>query len=144
MNTVPATLASLLLLLGAAQSAAQTVYRCGPGGREYSQAPCPAGREVDVSDSRSADQRQAATAVVKDQNRLADQLAAERQARARSTPNTGPAGIRRGGPPDGTASVRDKRSTDKGQKSKRPKATKAFKHKPARAEKAAPAGKRAI
>ena len=91
MNAVPAALASLLLVLGLAQADAQTVYRCGPDGREYSQAPCPAGREVDVSDARSAGQRQAAAAVVKDQNRLADQLAAERQARERATPTTGPA-----------------------------------------------------
>ena len=138
MNAVPATLASLLLVLGLAQADAQTVYRCGPDGREYSQAPCPAGREVDVSDARSAGQRQAAAAVVKDQNRLADQLAAERQARERATPTTGPAGIRRGGPPDTTASVLDRPSAGKGQKSQSAKPRKAAKpKKPAKAVKRA-------
>lgn len=45
---------------------AQTVYRCGPDGRTYSQSPCAQGTSVDVGDSRSHDQRASAQAVARD------------------------------------------------------------------------------
>lgn len=57
---------------------AQTVYRCGPDGREYSQTPCLQGRAVDVSDERSAEQRAAAGARVREDRARGDALERER------------------------------------------------------------------
>jgi hypothetical protein len=55
-----------VLALGAAfGAAAQQVYRCGPDGSIYQQAPCAQGRAVDVGDPRTAEQREAAQAVAK-------------------------------------------------------------------------------
>ena len=61
-----AALAIGALALGAAFGAtAQQVYRCGPDGSIYQQAPCAQGRAVDVADPRTAEQREAAQAVAK-------------------------------------------------------------------------------
>ena len=73
--------AALLLACAAFGAAAQTVYRCGPGGRVYQSEPCHGGREVDVSDPRTDEQRRAATEAVAADRRLASQL--ERDQRAR-------------------------------------------------------------
>ena len=73
--------AALLLACAAFGAAAQTVYRCGPGGRAYQSEPCHGGREVDVSDARTDEQRRAATEAVAADRRLASQL--ERDQRAR-------------------------------------------------------------
>jgi hypothetical protein len=59
---------------------AQTVYRCGPDGRVYSQMPCPQGRAVDVSDERSAEQRTAAEARVRDDQVRGNAMERERLA----------------------------------------------------------------
>ncbi|MGY4830812.1 hypothetical protein ACVNIS_19735 [Sphaerotilaceae bacterium SBD11-9] len=75
-----------LVLVGAGTSA-QTVYRCGPDGRAYSQTPCEQGRLVDVSDNRVADQVAAAQARMRDEQSLGDTLQRERHAReARAAP----------------------------------------------------------
>jgi hypothetical protein len=73
----------LLLLLAAtlvcATAQAQTVYRCGPDGREYSQIPCrQGGRAVSVSDERSAEQRAAAEETVREQQAQGDALERDR------------------------------------------------------------------
>jgi len=47
---------SLLTLTGLAQ-AAGAIYRCGPDGRTYSQAPCADGQLVEAADPRTAAQR---------------------------------------------------------------------------------------
>jgi hypothetical protein len=70
----------LLLAAGAAQ--AQTIYRCGPQGREYSQLPCKDARPIDA-DSRTPAQRAAAEQVAKDEERRAEALRRERHARER-------------------------------------------------------------
>lgn len=70
------TLLGALLMCASVQ--AQTVYRCGPEGRVYSQIPCPQGRVVDVSDERSLEQRGLAEARVRDDRTLADALERER------------------------------------------------------------------
>lgn len=58
--------------------AAQTVYRCGPEGRSYSQQPCPEGRALQVGDARTTqEQAQAADAARRDA-RLADTQEQER------------------------------------------------------------------
>ena len=72
---------ALLLACATFGAAAQTVYRCGPGGRLYQNAPCQGGREVDVSDPRTDEQRRAALEAVAADRRLASQM--ERDQRAR-------------------------------------------------------------
>ena len=82
MMTAQRFSAVLLLACCAASGAlAQTVYRCGADGRTYQNAPCANGREVDVSDPRTEDQRRAAREAVAADARLASQL--ERDQRAR-------------------------------------------------------------
>ncbi|HET7794820.1 MAG TPA: hypothetical protein VFL64_15665 [Rhizobacter sp.] len=77
----------LCLALVGASTSAQTIYRCGPDGRAYSQAPCEQGRPVDVSDNRNANQVAAAQARIRDDQTLGDTLQRERQAReARPAP----------------------------------------------------------
>jgi len=56
-----ALLALLPLLVQAAPP--QTVYRCGPDGRVYSQTPCADGKALSVDDPRSASQQKAAREV---------------------------------------------------------------------------------
>lgn len=53
-------LACLLQAVGSAS--AQTIYRCGPDGRHYSQVPCADGRAVAVDDGRTAQQHAEAEA----------------------------------------------------------------------------------
>ena len=65
---------------------AQTVYRCGPDGRVYSQSPCPQGRAVDVSDERSATQRAAAQARAHNDQVRGDALERERLDREAGKP----------------------------------------------------------
>lgn len=60
---------------------AETVYRCGPDGRTYSQSPCPDGRAVDVSDARSNAQQREAAMVVTQQVALAEAMERERHRR---------------------------------------------------------------
>lgn len=60
---------------------AQTVYRCGPDGRQYSQTPCADGRPVTVEDSRSAEQQRAAKDVAARDSKQAEKLADERRQR---------------------------------------------------------------
>ncbi len=74
-------LALLAVSLVCAGAQAQTVYRCGPEGREYSQVPCPQGRAVTVSDERSEQQRSAAEARVREDQALGEGLERERQRR---------------------------------------------------------------
>jgi hypothetical protein len=77
-------MAGLLCIGGSLQ--AQTVYRCGPDGRVYSQSPCPQGRAVDVSDERSATQRAAAQARARGDQVRGDALERERLAREANEP----------------------------------------------------------
>ena len=64
----------LLACCAASGALAQTVYRCGADGRTYQNAPCANGREVDVSDPRTEEQRRAALDVGAANARLASQL----------------------------------------------------------------------
>jgi hypothetical protein len=76
----------LALLLLAGGSPAQTVYRCGPDGRTYSQAPCPEGRAVDVGDARSDAQRREAAQVTRRQDTLGRSMEGDRLARESAPP----------------------------------------------------------
>jgi hypothetical protein len=68
--------ATLLFAVGAQ---AQTVWRCGPEGRSYSDSPCPQGRLVAAGDTRSPAALQEAREVAARQQRLADKLVHDRQ-----------------------------------------------------------------
>ena len=68
MKLLLSLIATLLLALPA-QS--QTVYRCG---NSYSQQPCPGGRAVEASDSRTPEQRKAHEASVRHEKQAADSL----------------------------------------------------------------------
>lgn len=76
-------LPALMLMLMASATEAQTVWRCGPDGRTYADAPCPGGQVVAVADPRSAADVAAAKAVVQQDRRLARQLADDRRERER-------------------------------------------------------------
>jgi hypothetical protein len=84
---------ALLPALLAVPAAAQTVYRCGPEGREYSQTPCKDGRAVDAGDPRSAADRREAREIAAREAQLADKLARENRAREAEAARTGAAGI---------------------------------------------------
>jgi len=90
-----AVLRAALVLATAAAVAAppQTVYRCGPDGRVYSQTPCADGRPVTIDDPRSASQRQAAREAAERDAQLAKQLAEERRQREAAAAGQGLAGI---------------------------------------------------
>ena len=77
------TLVMLLTLTSAAH--AQTVWRCGPDGRSYADAPCPGGQVVAVADPRSPTDVAAARAVVQRDRQLARQLAEDRRELERET-----------------------------------------------------------
>ena len=57
---------------------AQTVWRCGEGGRTYSESPCPGGRQVNAADTRTAAQAQTARDEVKRSQDFAARMRKER------------------------------------------------------------------
>lgn len=91
MKALALMLATPLLALAAGSSTG--VYRCGPDGREYSQAPCPEGKQVQADDPRSEEQRRQAIEAARREAQLGAQLTRERHAREASRSNAGPAGI---------------------------------------------------
>jgi hypothetical protein len=107
-TTLHAVSLSLLLALASAAAVAQKVYRCGPDGREYSQTPCPAGRELDVADPRSEAQRREAREAAAGEARLAKDLQAERRTREREAAarGTGLAGIRKPAAPEAASGAK--------------------------------------
>ena len=82
-----------LAALGLAASAShaappQTVYRCGPEGRVYSQTPCADGKPVTIDDPRSASQQKGSSRCGR-AGRAAGETAGRRTAQARGR-GTGP------------------------------------------------------
>ena len=67
--------AALTLLFTAIGAQAQTVFRCGS---VYSQTPCPQGKVVEATDSRSAAQRAEAKRVAADERKLAADMRRDR------------------------------------------------------------------
>ena len=67
--------AALTLLFTVIGAQAQTVFRCGS---VYSQTPCPQGKVVEVTDSRSAAQRAEAKRVAADERKLAADMRRDR------------------------------------------------------------------
>jgi len=88
--------ACFFALVGGMAAAAppQTVYRCGPEGRVYSQTPCADGRAVTTEDSRSASQQKAADEVATREAQQAQKLADERRQREAAAKNQQAAGIK--------------------------------------------------
>jgi hypothetical protein len=72
------------LLSVAFTAQAQKVYRCGPDGKVYSQAPCADGTVIDASDPRTAEQRAEARRAAAQERRAADAMERERLARERA------------------------------------------------------------
>jgi hypothetical protein len=64
--------------------AVTTIYRCGPGGREYSQRPCTDGTILEGTDGRTAAQRASAARAVEQEKRKAAELERERLAQERA------------------------------------------------------------
>ena len=90
-----AAVATCVLAATAAVAAPpQTVYRCGPDGRQYSQTPCADGRAVTTEDSRSAEQQRAARDVAARDSKHAEKLAAERRQREESAKGQSAAGFK--------------------------------------------------
>ena len=84
---------ALVLIAASSASIAETVYRCGSDGREYSQSPCPGGQAVTVDDTRTPEQQQQAQDAALRQTLLGEQLASERAAREATASRQGAAGI---------------------------------------------------
>lgn len=76
-----------------AQAQGQHVWRCGPDGRVFSDAPCADGRLVATVDSRPSADVQAAREMAQREQRLADKLRDERVQREAVSPGAGLAGI---------------------------------------------------
>ena len=68
--------AAIISLASPAQ--AQSVWRCGEGGRTYSESPCPNGRQVNAADTRTAAQVQTARDELKRSQDLAARMRKER------------------------------------------------------------------
>lgn len=84
---LPHWICAALLAASAGIAAAQaTVYRCGPDGRTFSEKPCAdgGGRTMNVDDSRTAAERDAAHAVAHREARTANSLARDNRQYERS------------------------------------------------------------
>jgi hypothetical protein len=71
----------------------QTIYRCGAAGNVYSHQPCADGRALVLDDTRSTAQVAEARKLERDNLKLADRLARERQAFEAAHPARAAAGI---------------------------------------------------
>ena len=80
---------ALLLCAAIGASAAPKVYRCGPDGRTYQQAPCADGKAVDAADPRTPDQRRAAQDVASSEAKAAAKF--DRDSQPASAPKAGKA-----------------------------------------------------
>ena len=79
MKLIITLLAAALPLLAAAQT--QTVWRCGPDGRSYSDAACSGGMQLAVADAQPQADIDAARALALSDQRLAEQLRQDRAKR---------------------------------------------------------------
>lgn len=86
--------AGALLPLLASAAPPQTVYRCGPDGRVYSQTPCADGKALTVDDPRSVGQQKAAREVAARDAEQAKKLADERRQREDAVKGQAAAGFK--------------------------------------------------
>jgi hypothetical protein len=114
MTRWPAALHGGLLWLACGPGLAappQTVYRCGPDGRIYSQTPCSDGKAVNTDDARSASQQKAARDVAARDAEMARQLAEERRQRDAAVLGQQPAGFKVAPPPEAASAPARKGKT---------------------------------
>lgn len=106
-TTVLVALVALTQLVALSAQAAppQTVYRCGPDGRVYSQAPCTDGKPLSVEDPRSGSQQSAARDVAARDAEQARQLADQRRQRERAAQGQPAAGFKTAPPAPAAASA---------------------------------------
>ncbi|MCB2019261.1 MAG: hypothetical protein KDG44_00500 [Burkholderiaceae bacterium] len=71
MRSLCLAAAALAICFGAA---AQKIYRCGPDGRIYQQAPCTEGKAINAADDRTPEQRAAAQDLAASEARRAAQF----------------------------------------------------------------------
>jgi len=109
-----AGLAVLLSACAAVDAGAATVYRCGPDGKTYQQAPCADGQAVNANDPRSAEQRQAAQAAAKTEAKLGAQMERERLAREAAAVPAGKAVAAKPAASTASAAKTGKKSSAKG------------------------------
>jgi hypothetical protein len=64
--------------VGPLPAQAAVMYRCGQDGRSYSQQPCPEGQRLELGDTRSAEQTEAAHELIRRQQRQGRLLEQER------------------------------------------------------------------
>jgi hypothetical protein len=103
MKRLPVVAAAALVTLAGAMAHAappQTVYRCGPDGRTYSQTPCADGKALSVDDPRSASQNKAAREVAERDAEQARKLADERRQREAAAKDQKAAGFKTAPPAD--------------------------------------------
>ena len=92
--TLNAHLATALLACCASTLAqGQTIWRCGPDGRVFSDSPCAEGRLLATVDPRPAADVQAARDMARREQRMADRLREERVQREAVAPGAGLTGI---------------------------------------------------
>ncbi len=92
MTLRPALLCTLLSA-AACCAQAQSVWRCGADGKQFSDKPCAQGRELQALDPRPAQDVAAAHKAAQREHALAEQLSKERQQREAQAPRAA-AGIR--------------------------------------------------
>ncbi len=114
------TALAFVLLAAAGCTQATQIYRCGPGGREYSQTPCAGGTVLESSDPRSAAQRAEARRVAAQERKLAADLARERERDAAANPPALATGFNaRPTPPEAASAAERGRSHKRYAKSKK-------------------------
>ncbi len=84
---------SLPLMSLPLMSLAQGVWRCGPDGRSYADAPCADGRRIEVDEARPADEVRLAQAQAAREIRTAEALRRERQAQDAAQRGSGLAAV---------------------------------------------------
>ena len=94
---IRASLIVALLSAAGIADAVTTIYRCGPGGKEYSQRPCADGTIVEGTDGRTGAQRAAAERALEQEKRRAAEMERERLAeeRKKAAPPIGIDGLAR-------------------------------------------------
>lgn len=126
---------ALLAMCAGLATAQTTVYRCGPDGRTFSERPCADGgtRTMNVDDTRTAEERQAAHAVAHREAQTATKLARDNRQYERS--------LR----PAGATSLSGPGKTDKGERAaKAPAKSDNKAHKPKTSKPSAPEGFTAV
>ena len=103
-----AALTLLLVLTVVSADAAAPIYRCGPDGRIYSQAPCADGKLIESADPRSAAQRAEALRVAAKERQTAADMERERRKQQAEKPPAQAVGFNsRPPPPEPAASSSD-------------------------------------